>query len=239
MSARFASAITWENTRGFAAVIPDIKCISPKEGDLLRGRDPADTAKYLVRCGAPVLSVVTEEERFGGSAGLLRAIAQTVDVPVLRKDFITKENQISETAELGAAAVLLICSITDEENLVKLYEKALRQGIEPLVEVHTAREMELAKKIGARLIGINNRDIMTFERDDGGPGLTAALASGAPDDAVLISESGILSPEDAKLAVASGANAVLVGTALWLADNMGAMYQSLRVERGGTSCGRL
>jgi indole-3-glycerol phosphate synthase len=233
---RFSAAIISENARGFAAIIPDIKCISPKEGDLLRGRDPVDTAKFLVHAGAPVLSVVTERERFGGSPQLLSAIAQAVDVPILRKDFIANEYQLFETAELGAVAVLLICATTDEKNLKALYEKTLALGMEPLVEVHTAQEMELANALGARLIGINNRNIVSFERDDGGPDRTAALASGAPAGALLISESGILSPEDAKLAGSSGANAVLVGTALWQAHDMGDMYQALRVERKIAPC---
>jgi len=231
MTGRFAAAIAAENARGRVAVIPDIKCISPKEGDLLRGRDPAAAAKRLVDAGAPLLSVVTERQRFGGSAELLAAIGRAVAVPVLRKDFITRPEQLVETAELGAAAVLLICAITDEENLRSLYDKALALGLEPFVEVHTAQEMALAKRLGARLVGINNRDIVTLEKDDGGPGRTARLAAGAPAGALLVSESGILSAADASLAAAAGADAVLVGTALWQADDMAAMYQTLRVER--------
>ena len=235
---RLSSAIISENNRGFVAVIPDIKCVSPKEGDLLQGRDPVEIAKYLANCGASALSVVTERERFGGSTQLLLAITQNTDVPVLRKDFITSEAQLAETAELGAAAVLLICAITDEKNLCMLYEKSLKLGLEPFVEVHTVKEMELAKKLGARLIGINNRNIVTLEQDDGGPSRTVALASGAPTGALLVSESGILSPNDAKLAALAGANAVLVGTALWQANDMGLMYHSLRVERGTVPCVR-
>jgi len=231
MSAHFSGAIISENARGFVAVIPDIKCVSPKEGDLLRGRDPVEMAKYLVRSGAPVLSVVTEKERFGGSVELLRAIAQAVNVPILRKDFITNEAQLLETAKLGAAAVLLICATTDNNTLKKLYKKAMALGLEPLVEVHTAEEMVFAGTLGAGLVGINNRDIITLERDDGGADRTIALASGAPAGVLLVSESGILSAADAKLAVSAGANAVLIGTALWIADDMRAMYQSLRVER--------
>jgi indole-3-glycerol phosphate synthase len=233
---RFSAAIASENARGLAAVIPDIKCISPKEGDLLRGRDPVETARFLVCCGAPVLSVVTERECFGGSTELLSAIVHAVNVPILRKDFITHEGQLLETAALGASAVLLICAITNEKNLTALYEKTLTLGMEPFVEVHTTQEMEWAKALGARLIGINNRNIVSFERDDGGPDRTAALASGTPADALLISESGILSLEEAKLAAASGANAILVGTALWKAPDMGEMYQALRVGRKVTSC---
>jgi len=233
---RFSAAIAAENARGRVAVIPDIKCVSPKEGDLLRGRDPVATAKMLAGGGAPVLSVVTERERFGGSAELLGAIARAVDVPVLRKDFISREDQLRETAELGAAAVLLICAMTDEKSLPALYEKALALGMEAFVEVHTAREMALACTLGARLVGINNRNIVSLERDDGGPARTAALAAGVPADALLVSESGILSAADAKLAAAAGAHAVLVGTALWQARDMGAMYQTLRVERKVAPC---
>ena len=228
---RFSSAVADENKQGYAAVIPDIKCISPKEGDLLQGRDPVDTAKYLVGCGAPVLSVVTEREHFGGSTKLLCDVIINTGVPVLRKDFITNEDMLIQTAELGAAAVLLICSITDEKTLTRLYEKSIELGLEPFMEVCTAKEMELAKKLGAQLIGINNRDIVTLEMDTGDASRTITLASDAPANALIVSESGILSAEDAKLAVSAGANAVLVGTALWQARDMGKMYRSLRVER--------
>jgi len=238
MIERFAAAIRAENGRGLVAVIPDIKCRSPKEGDLLRGRGPVEAAKALVNIGAPVLSVVTERERFGGSQELLAAIAQTVDVPILRKDFITDEDALRETADLGAAAVLLICAIIDEKTLGTLYAKALELGLEPFVEVCTVQEMEWAHRLDARLIGINNRDIVTMEMDDGGPSRTASLADGAPKDSLLVSESGILSVEDAKLAATSGVNAILVGTALWRAEDMGAMYQSLQVERKGDNCVR-
>ena len=227
----FSAAIISENLRGYTALIPDIKCVSPKEGELLRGRDPVEIAKQLVRFGAPVLSVVTEREHFGGGPELLRAIVESAGVPVLRKDFINNMDILEETAVLGATAVLLICAITDEKILAALYEKALGLGLEPIVEVRTADEMRFAGQLGARLIGVNNRDIITLELDDGGPERTASLAAGAPEGALLVSESGISSPEDVKLAVSAGAHAVLVGTALWLADDMEALYKSLRIER--------
>jgi indole-3-glycerol phosphate synthase len=231
MTARFFSAIRAVNEQGFVAVIPDIKCVSPKEGDLLRGRDPVETAKFLVDCGAPVLSVVIERERFGGSPELLKAIAEKTRVPVLCKDFITDERQLEEALEIGASAVLLICAVMDESTLQKLYGKAISLGLEPFVEVCSENEMEFAYKLGAKLVGVNNRNIVTLELDDGGPSRTAALANGIPNGALLISESGILSPEDAKLAASVGANAILVGTALWNADDMAAMYRSLQVEK--------
>ena len=150
---------------------------------------------------------------------------------MLRKDFITREDQLQETVELGAAAVLLIRAALDENMFRMLYEKALKLDLEPLVEVHAEEEMAFVRTLGAGLVGINNRNIMTLEQDDGGPDRTVRLASGAPADALLVSESGIVSPGDARLAVSAGANAVLVGTALWRAQDMGAMYTSLRVER--------
>ena len=228
---RFSSAVIKENRRGFIAVIPDVKCVSPKEGDLLQGRDPVEAARRLVRCGAPVLSVVTERERFGGSPELLRAVVKATGAPVLRKDFVTNADMLKETLELGAAAVLLICAVMDEETLGALFEKSLELGLEPFVEVCAAREMQWANRLNARLVGVNNRNIATLEMDDGDPSRTASLADGVPEGAILVSESGILSPEDARMAAAHGANAVLVGTALWQAGDMGEMYRSLRVRR--------
>jgi len=229
---RFSAAIAAENEKGFVAVIPDIKCISPKEGDLLRGRSPAHTAKRLVAFGAPLLSVVTEQENFGGSAELLRNITHAVDVPVLRKDFIKSDDMLFESLELKADAVLLICAIMDKKTLEALYEKSLSLGLEPFVEVCNADEMKWANSLDARLVGINNRNILTLEKDSGNPVRTAELVINAPDGALIVSESGILSPEDAKLAASSGANAVLVGTALWQADDMAAMYRELRGAKG-------
>jgi len=236
MMGRFAAAITSENTQGYVAVIPDIKCISPKEGDMLRGRDPVETAKSLVRWGAPVLSVVTEPKNFGGSFELLRTIADAVQVPVLRKDFITEERALEETLNMGASAVLLICAIVDKASLANLFEKSIQLGIEPFVEVCSEEELIFANELGARLIGVNNRNIKNLELDDGGPARTVSLTPFVPDGALLVSESGILSTGDAKLAASAGVNALLVGTALWLAGDMEAMYRSFRVEWSGSPC---
>jgi len=240
MKASFSEAIVKENALGFTALIPDIKRISPKTGELFRGRDPAETAARLVGMGAPVLSVVTEPEQFGGSAELLRNITKRVDVPILRKDFIKDEEALYETRDIGASAVLLICAVTDGKTLAALCEKAAQIGLEPLVEVHTREEMAFAVKLGCRLIGVNNRDITALEMDNGGPSRTAALAAEMPAGSLLISESGIITPADAKLAASAGANAILVGTALWLAEDIDEAYRSLRVpyctRKGGAVC---
>jgi indole-3-glycerol phosphate synthase len=226
----FSEAILAQNALARVAVIPDIKCRSPKEGDLLKGRDPVKTAAELVSCGAAVLSVVTEGESFGGSDSLLREVVKAAGVPVLRKDFIKTPEEIEKTAALGASAVLLICSILSEDELAALFKKALSVGLEPLVETHTPAELALAKSLGAKLIGINNRDITTLELDNGGVSRTRELIGAAPRGAVIISESGINSGADAQIAAASGANAVLVGTALWKARDMGAMLRELCVS---------
>ncbi|MDR0783692.1 MAG: indole-3-glycerol-phosphate synthase [Propionibacteriaceae bacterium] len=227
----FSQAIRAENERGWVGVIPDIKCCSPKEGDLLRGRDPVAVAVGLVDAGAPVLSVVTEPERFGGSSDLLQAIAQATKVPILRKDFFTEVGQIDLSAELGATAVLLICATLSESQLTRLYDYTLAVGLEPLVEVHTAAELAFARQIGAQLIGINNRNILVGETDEGGPGHTLDLLKAAPVDALVISESAIASRGDVEPLAEAGVNAVLVGTSLWQAPNMAARLNELRVER--------
>jgi len=224
----FSAAIAAEKMRGRVPVVPDIKCISPKEGDLLHGRDPVKVAEDLASWGAPVLSVVTEREHFGGSPKLLQTIAKRVNVPVLRKDFIRDMADLSETVDMGASAVLLIAAIVDRKTLSMLYEHALHLGLEPLVEVHTVEEMAFVNTLNPRLIGINNRNILTLERDSGNPERTQRLADGRPADSLLISESGILSAEDAKQAVKAGADAVLVGTALWQAADMVSMYREFQ-----------
>jgi len=194
-------------------LIIDFKPISPKHGDLFKGRDPLEVAARLEKAGVLGISVVTESEYFGGSLELLGDITKTVNIPVLRKDFIKTENDLYETLEFGAQGVLLICSITP--NVGALYEKSVSIGLKPVIEVHTLMEMELAKSLGAKIIGINNKDITVLEKDEGTVNRTLELIKSAPKDAFVISESGITCPEDARRALAAGANAVLVGTAFW------------------------
>jgi len=194
-------------------VIIDFKPISPQYGDLFKGRDPLDVARSLEKAAVLGLSVVTESERFGGSLALLRSIVKAVGLPVLRKDFIKAEDDLYETLDCGAKGVLLICSTT--ENIGALHEKALSIGLKPVVEVHTRDEMKLAESIGAKIIGINNRDITVLEKDGGTVDLTIELIKTAPKGAFIISESGITCREDAQRALNAGAGAVLVGTAFW------------------------
>ena len=203
--------------------IIDFKPISPKHGDLFeksmvfknhaQGGGLVEVARRLEKAGVLGLSVVTEYEHFGGSLELLRSIAKAVSVPVLRKDFIRTEDDLRETLDCGAKAALLICAATP--NVGELHEKALSIGLRPVVEVHTREEMKLAADMGAKIIGINNKDISDFERDGGTVELTMELIKTAPKGAFIISESGITCREDAQKAFDAGAGAVLIGTAFW------------------------
>ena len=194
-------------------IIIDFKPVSPQYGDLFKERNPIESARRLEKAGVLGLSIVTEKEHFGGSLELLREITKAVRLPILRKDFIHSEDDLYETLDAGAKGVLLICSTT--KNVGALHERALSIGLKPVVEVHTLEEMKLAENIGAKIIGINNKDITVLEKDEGTVDLTCKLIKAAPKSAFIISESSISSREDIDIALNAGANAVLIGTAFW------------------------
>ena len=198
---------------GVFPVIGEVKARSPKEGDLLAGRDPVTYA--LLMASAPVagISVVTESEHFGGSMDVLRAVVAAVDLPVLAKDFVTTPVQIDALADAGAAALLLIAAHLEPETLAVLIDHARTRGIETLVEAHAAAETTTVAGLPADLLGINNRDITVLEIDDTDVGLTAELAGRFQGGRPIISESSIASAVDVRRAAAAGADAVLVGTA--------------------------
>ena len=223
----FLDALRARAGAGFVPVIPDIKMISPAEGPLFAQRDPAETAKALVKAGAPVLSVVTEERHFGGSMALLRSIIREAGVPVLRKDFIQSAADVEATAACGASAVLLICAAMPEDLLRECFAAARDLGLDALVEAHTASELNFAASLGCPLLGVNNRDILALEKDGGTVARTAELAALKPPGAFLVSESGLQSPADVRRAMAGGADGVLVGTAIWHAEDPSAFYDAL------------
>ena len=183
-------------------------------------------AQLLARAGAPALSVVTEPKDFGGSLDLLRQLVKATTLPILRKDFITSREDLRVTRDCGARAVLLICALYTLDALTTLHNQALDIGLEPLVEAHTAEELGWAGTIGARLVGINNRNILELERDDGTVSATELLARHKPENAILISESSIQTPAEGQAAIRAGADVLLIGTALWQADDMAAAYQA-------------
>lgn len=222
------SAALWQKyNSGSIPVIPDIKSRSPEEGDLLRGRDPVELAQILAAAGAPVLSVVTEPNYFGGSGKLLQHIVQAVSLPVLRKDFINRREQLLESIDLGASAVLLIASMLEKEQLISLYEEALRLGLEPLVETHNEADIMTANELRLTMAGINNRNIIELEMDGGNVSTTEKLAGLLRPEVLVISESSIYSAADVQRAWAAGAHAVLVGTAILKAPDPAEMYRSL------------
>jgi indole-3-glycerol phosphate synthase len=197
-------------------IIIDFKPISPKDGDLFGEHNPLKVAQALEKAGVLGLSVVTESQHFGGSLELLGGITAAVSLPVLRKDFIESEVDLWETREWGAKGVLLICATIPDGELGFLHGEALRLGLVPVVEVHNHAEAELARSVGAKVIGINNRDITVLEKDSGTVATTRELIGCKPDGAFVISESGITCRADALDALEAGADAVLIGTAFWL-----------------------
>lgn len=225
----FAAALRREQQSGRVPVIPDLKVRSPKEGELLRGRDPVRFARELAAAGAPAISVVTESERFGGSLEMLAAVAAGVDVPVLRKDFIRDPAELERSQAAGAAAVLLIAAHLAAEELAALHEEAHRRGLQTLIEVHTPEELAKVRGLELDALGINNRDILQLERDDGTVSTTERLAPLVPPGTLLVSESGIATPEDVHRAIAAGATAVLVGTAILKAADPVACLRALQM----------
>lgn len=235
----FLEALKQRTLSGRMPVIADIKRHSPKEGPLIGNRDVLELVEALIFAGAPALSVVTEEKHFGGSLGMLERISSNVAVPVLRKDFIRTEEQIQETASAGASAVLLIVAMLDETRLGSLYEASLKHGLTALVETHNLAEIEMAKTINPELVGINNRDILSLEKDDGEAGATEqlvkAIRGGAGLDnpfqgcPFIVSESAIMTPGDVARTKNAGADAVLVGTALLQASDIAQKYEELSI----------
>jgi indole-3-glycerol phosphate synthase len=196
---------------GPLAIIAEIKRRSPSKGDIAPDLDAVDRALAYEAAGADAISVLTEPDRFGGSLEDLRAVAAHVGVPVLRKDFIVDPYQVWEAADAGAAAVLLIAAAVPGTSLEALLDECCACGLEALLEVHTARDLERACSAGATLIGVNNRDLSTLEVD---LSTSEALGPRAGRSALFVSESGIRTPEDARRVRAAGAQAILVGEAL-------------------------
>jgi len=224
---KYSTALWNKYHSGKIPVIPDIKCRSPQEGDLLQGRDPVIIAEALAAAGAPVLSVVTEPKYFGGSPELLQRIVQATSLPILCKDFIKKREQLQESVDLGASAVLLIASMLEKEQLFKLIDDALMLGLEPLVEIHNEAEIVSVKELNLGMIGINNRSIVELEMDDGTVRTTEELARLISPKTLVISESSISSSTDVARAIAAGAHAVLVGTAILQSRDPAEMYRTL------------
>lgn len=192
-------------------VIAEIKRASPSRGSLASIPDPAVLAREYADGGASAISVLTESRRFGGSLDDLRAVRDAVEVPLLRKDFIGNEYQVLEARAAGADLVLLIVAALDQPTLARLHDFIRELGMTPLVEAHDADELERAADIGAALVGVNARDLRTFELDRE---LFGRLADAFPPDAIRVAESAVRTADDVAFYRAAGADAVLVGEAL-------------------------
>lgn len=225
---RFTAALEGAQAAGVVPLISEVKCTSPKEGDLLRGRDPVALARTMVEHGASCISVVTEPTHWGGSMDLLQRVAAGVDVPVIRKDFLRSRQDVYDTRDVGAACFLLIVATMDWPMLRDLYECAQEEGLDTLVEVHDEAEMELAATLpGLRLLGVNNRCIRDFEKDSGTVDRTVSLLGRTPPGVHVVSESAVASPDDVRRVIRAGAFAVLVGTYVLQAGDAGAAVASL------------
>jgi indole-3-glycerol phosphate synthase len=192
-------------------VICEVKRSSPSKGALAAIADPAGLATDYEAGGAAVISVLTEQRRFGGSLSDLEAVRAKVDIPVLRKDFIVTSYQLWEARVHGADLVLLIVAALDQEALVSLIERAESIGLTPLVEVHDEEEAQCAVDAGAKVIGINARNLRTLEVDRAN---FARVAPMIPDHIVKVAESGVRGPHDLIAYANDGADAVLVGESL-------------------------
>lgn len=192
-------------------VIAEVKRASPSRGPLASIPDPALLARQYAEGGASAISVLTEERRFGGSLADLEAVRAAVRVPVLRKDFIAEPYQVFEARAAGADLVLLIVAALDDTTLVELHRLILDLGMTPLVETHDADEVQRAVDLGAAVIGVNARDLSTFELDRD---LFGRLAPTIPDGTVRIAESAVSSVADVEHYRRAGADVVLVGEAL-------------------------
>ncbi len=235
MSNAFSRAILGAREKGRVPLVVDIKPVSPRDGDLVGSRDPAALARMLDAAGVCALSVVTEPEHFGGSLDMLREVASSVSLPVLRKDFLRSPEDVDASLEAGAAAVLLTLSTVHELEVPGLYRRIHSLGMEPLVEVHTSQELHFALGLTPEptVIGINNRDITRLEKDDGDVGVTELLAPLVPEGVAILSESAMLTPEDVARAFAAGADGVLVGTAVLKAEDPAAFVAELVRDTGG------
>jgi indole-3-glycerol phosphate synthase len=221
----FAAALT----RRDPAIIAEIKRASPSKGDILPGLDSAQVATTYAAHGAAAISVLTDVH-FKGSLADLEAVRAAVDLPLLRKDFMLDPYQVYEARAAGADCILLILAMLDAQAAQELAELANELGMAALVEVHDRPQLESARRIGARLIGINNRDLHSFKTDIA---VTEQLLADYRGDALIVSESGIETPADIRRLRAAGARAFLVGESLLRGGEPSRNLSALAAAREG------
>ena len=206
-------------------IIAEFKRASPSVGTIRADLSPADVARDYQQGGACAISVLTEEEHFAGSIADLTAVRSSTHLPVLRKDFIVDAIQIYEAAVAGADAILLIVAALDDDSLGELRKVAEDElGLDALVEVHTSDELRRAVNRGAKIIGVNNRDLQTFEVS---LNTSERLIAQAPQNSIMISESGLRDPEQLRHLQALGFRGFLIGEGLMGAKNPGTALRDL------------
>ncbi len=211
-------------------VIAEVKKASPSKGVIQPDFHPVRQATSYQRAGAEAISCLTEEHYFMGNSDIFKRVRKAVQLPMLRKDFLFDPYQILEARVMGADAVLLIAAMLEKDTLKELYDLAKSLSMEVLVEVHNLPELEKAMVCNPKVIGINNRDLNTFQVD---LNTTARLAEQLPKDAVKVSESGMATAEDFAMVRQMGADAVLVGETLMRSQNIAETLKGLRTPAGG------
>lgn len=209
---------------GPVRLIAEIKKASPSRGVIRADFDPVDLARTYERHGATCLSVLTDEPYFQGSLAHLAAVREAVGLPLLRKDFILDAYQLLEARAAGADAVLLIAECLDDCRLRTLHNEALALGLTPLVELYEPENLPRVLDAGATLVGVNNRNLRTFETD---LGHTLRLAERVPEHCLLVAESGIHTAADVDLLAAAGVRAMLVGESLMSQPDVGRAVDAL------------
>jgi indole-3-glycerol phosphate synthase len=217
-------------------VIAEVKRRSPSKGDLAVIPDPAELAVSYAGGGARVISVLTEERRFGGSLADLAAVRAAVEIPVLRKDFIVSPYQVHEARAFGADLVLLIVAALEQNALDALLDRVESLGMTALVEVHTEEEADRALEAGAKLIGVNARNLHTLDVDRT---IFGRIAPGLPNDVLRVAESGVRGPADLLTYAGWGADAVLTGESLVTSGDPQAAVRSLVAAGFHPSCSRM
>ncbi len=218
----FKSALAKPNK---LSIISEVKKASPSKGLIQPNFDPVKIAKEYETCGADAVSCLTEEHYFQGSSEYFKAIRQAIGLPMIRKDFIIDEYQIYEARLMGADAILLIAAVLDDEKLKRFGDTARSLGLDILAETHDESELERVLALDFDIIGINNRNLKTFEVT---LETTVRLAGMIPEGKVIVSESGIKDNTDMKTVRDYGADAVLIGETLMRSGNIGATLTALR-----------
>jgi indole-3-glycerol phosphate synthase len=220
----FVNSIESKLSIGAPAVVAEIKKASPSKGVLRSVFDPIEIARSYAQHGAACLSILTDKDFFQGDESYLKSARASCDLPVIRKDFIVDPYQVVESRAIGADCILLIVAALSDSDLQVLSALAIDLGMDVLVEVHNLEELQRALPLGLKLIGINNRNLRTFEVS---LNTTLDLLSTIPDDRVVVTESGILSTSDVSLMRENGVNAFLVGEAFMRSQRPGQALSDL------------